>query len=167
MDRDRFAALYSEHADRLFGFLAYRVGDADVAEDLLSDVFERALRRRGLFDRRRGSEEAWLYAIALNLVRDRARRAGSERRALERLGGPDDLGPDPGDALAERDMVMRALAGLSSDEREVVALRFGGDLSTAQIAELLGVPVTTADGRLYRALRRLREGLERSGIARE
>lgn len=81
-----FDRLYSAHAQGLFAFLAYRTGNRTLAEDLVADTFERALRARRRFDRRRGGEKAWLYAIALNLVRDHARREGAGARALERAG---------------------------------------------------------------------------------
>ena len=85
MRREDFERLYEEHAQPLFGFLAYRTGDRPLAEDLLADTFERALKARNRFDRRKASEKTWLYAIALNLLRDSARRAKTEARALERM----------------------------------------------------------------------------------
>src|ERR671916_1024637 len=85
MESDEFERLYEQEAQGLFGFLAYRTGDRALAEDLLADTFERALRARRGFDRRRGSEKTWLYAIALNLLRDHARRAAAEGRAVERV----------------------------------------------------------------------------------
>ena len=66
MRDDEFERLYAEHAQPLFGFLVYRTGDRALAEDLVADTFERALRARRRFDRRRGSQKTWLYAIALN-----------------------------------------------------------------------------------------------------
>src|ERR687886_1157265 len=80
-----FERLYAAEAPGLFSFLAYRTGDRALAEDLLADAFERALRSRARFDRRRGSERTWLYAIALNLLRDHSRRAAAEGRAVERV----------------------------------------------------------------------------------
>ena len=159
--RSSFEALYEQHAERLYAFLAYRTGDPQAAEDLLSTVFERALRSRRGFDRRRGTEEAWLYAIALNLVRDAHRRRTTEGRAVERLRLDRPEG-DNGDgrAFAERDAVMQAVETLSREEREVVALRFGADLTAPAIAGLLDLPLTTVEGRLYRALRKLRERLD-------
>ena len=82
MRRVDFERLYEEHAQPLFGFIAYRVGDRLAAEDLLADTFERALRARNRFDRRKASEKTWLYTIALNLLRDHARRRASEARAM-------------------------------------------------------------------------------------
>src|SRR3954470_3878815 len=134
MRDDDFERLYAAEAQGLFGFLAYRTGDRALAEDLLADTFERALRSRRRFDRRRGSAKTWLYTIALNLLRDHARRAAAEGRALERVGpappapaggGPvgswaraRPAGPEPGDAVEHRDVVQRALTALSPEERE-------------------------------------------------
>ena len=165
MRDDEFERLYAAEAQGLFGFLAYRTGDRGLAEDLLADTFERALRSRRRFDRRRGSEKTWLYAIALNLLRDHARRAAAEGRALERAGPPAADWSEPGDAVEHRDVVQRALATLSAEEREAVALRFGGDLSGPEMAKALGLPLSTVEGRVYRALRKLRAALADGDVA--
>ena len=159
MRRDDFERLYEEHAQPLFGFLAYRTGDPALAEDLLADTFERALRARKRFDRRKASEKTWLYTIALNLLRDSARRSKIEARALERIpreraGAPDEL-----TAVEHRDEIQRALLTLSDEEREAIALRFGGDLTVPEIAKLLKQPLPRVEGRVYRALRKLRDQL--------
>ena len=82
--------LFSEHAQPLYGFLAYRVGDPTVAEDLLGDTFERVVKSYGRFNARKGSETTWIYTIALNCLRDHMRRSQAEGRALERAGAADD-----------------------------------------------------------------------------
>jgi RNA polymerase sigma-70 factor (ECF subfamily) len=155
---DEFERLYAAEAQGLFAFLAYRTGDRSLAEDLLADAFERALRSRVKYDRRRGSEKTWLYAIALNLLRDHARRAAAEGRALERVG----VAGESFDALGgveARDEIGRALGALSGEEREAISLRFGAELTVPEIAHVLGEPLTTVEGRVYRALRKLREAL--------
>jgi RNA polymerase sigma-70 factor (ECF subfamily) len=159
MRRDDFERLYEEHAQPLFGFLAYRTGDTGLAEDLLADTFERALRARARFDPRKASEKTWLYAIALNLLRDSARRSKTEKSALERMpqetpGSPDDLA-----AVEHRDEIQRVLGILSDEEREAIALRFGGDLTVPEIAKLLKQPLPRIEGRVYRSLRKLRDEL--------
>ncbi len=157
MRSDRFERMYAEHADRLFAFLAYRTGDRGLAEDLLADVFERVLRKRRTFDPRKGSETTWLYAIALNRLRDEHRRAEVERRALETIeAAPAPEADRPEDRLAQRDELLRALGTLTEPEREVLSLRFGADLTVPQIAKVTGEPLTTIEGRLYRGLRRMR-----------
>jgi RNA polymerase sigma-70 factor, ECF subfamily len=157
-----FERLYDEHAEALLAFLAMRTGDRPLAEDLLADTFERVLRKRRTFDPRRGSEKGWLYAIALNLLRDHARRSEAERRAIERAGSEEPAGgASPGLAAVEdRDQVGRALGSLNAKEREAVALRYGADLTMPEIAELVAEPLTTVEGRVYGALRKLRAQLE-------
>ena len=157
-----FDRLYSEHAQALFGFLVYRTGDRVLAEDLVADTFERALRARRRFDRRKGKEKTWLYTIALNRLRDLQRSAAAERRAVERVAGS--AGPAAAahghDDVEHRDTVARAMAVLSDEERDAIALRFGAELTVPEIAKLLAEPLTTVEGRVYRALRKLRAELE-------
>ncbi len=160
MRDEDFERLYAAEAQGLFGFLAYRTGDRALAEDLLADTFERALRSRTRFNRRRGSPKTWLYAIALNLLRDHARRSAAADRALERTGPAAGAVDAPDDAVEHRDVIQRALAVLSPEEREAIALRFGAELTVPEIAEALGEPLTTVEGRVYRALRKLRTELD-------
>ena len=83
MRTDTVELLFEEHAQRLFAFLTYRTGDRVLAEDLLSETFERVLRSRKRFDPRLGSERRWIYTIAMNLLRDHARRNAHEERILQ------------------------------------------------------------------------------------
>ena len=157
-----FERLYEEHAQRLFAFLVYRTGDRVLAEDVMADTFEAAYRARARFDRRRASERTWLYTIALNRLRDHGRRVAAETRALERVAGdtPSAGGQPALEAMETRDRVVRSLAVLSEEEREAIALRFGAELTLKEIAVALDQPMTTVEGRVYRALRKLREELE-------
>lgn len=162
MRGEEFERLYAEHAPALFGYLVYRTGDRALAEDLLADTFERVLTTRRGFDRRRGSEKTWLYTIALNLLRDHARRTAAGARALERVvAGEAAFGEPSGiEAIEQRDSLQRALGTLSEDEREAVSLRFGADLTVPEIARVTGEKLTTVEGRVYRALRKLKSELE-------
>ena len=153
--------LFSEHSQALYGFLAYRVGDPTVAEDLLGDTFERVVRSRGRFNARKGSEKTWIYTIALNCLRDHLRRTRAEGAALERTGGPPSHTQEEAFAhIRDRDELNQALEQLDPAEREIVALRYGADLRLRDIATVTGLPETTVQGRLYSGLRRLREVLE-------
>ena len=64
------------------------------------------------------------------------------------------------EAIADRDLISRGLAALSEEEREAIALRFGADLTVPEIAKLTGERLTTVEGRVYRALRKLREAMD-------
>jgi RNA polymerase sigma factor (sigma-70 family) len=157
MKQADFERLYAEHAQGLFGFLAYRSGDRALAEDLLADTFERALRARRRFDPRKASAKTWIYSIALNLLRDHARRRDAEARALGRVPDPAPAVGGPLERIAEREELSRALALLSAEERDAIALRYGADLTVPEIAKLTGEKLTTVEGRVYRGLRKLRD----------
>ena len=158
MRDDDFERLYAAEAQGLFGFLVYRTGDRALAEDLLADTFERALRSRKRYDRRRGPAKAWLYTIALNLLRDHVRRAAAAERALERTGpAATSVDPPPlrgagrGPARAPR-----PVAGGARGDRAAVRRRADG----AGDGGGAGEPLTTVEGRVYRALRKLRAELD-------
>jgi RNA polymerase sigma factor (sigma-70 family) len=159
-----FAAAYDEHVWAIYGFFAYRVRSRADAEDLTQQTFERALRAWHRYDPERGSQATWLMAIARNLLIDhhRADRGPSQEPidevGDERLGShvaDPDLGLDPGLAAA--------LAALRLRDREIVALRYGADLSGAEIAELTGLTLANVQQILSRSLRRLREALDSGG----
>lgn len=159
MREEEFERLYAEHAPPLLNFLLYRTGDLAVAEDVLSDTFERVFVARRRFDPRRASEKTWVYSIALNRLRDHMRRQAAELRALEAVAH------DAGDhtagtgTLEDRDLVLRALRELSDDHREAIALRYGADMTIPSMAKVLKLPRTTVEKRLSRALAQLRNHL--------
>jgi RNA polymerase sigma factor (sigma-70 family) len=162
MRDDRFERLYAKHAGPLLGFLVYRTGDRMLAEDLLSDTFERVLKARRPFDPRKASEKTWIYTIALNCLRDHVRRAGVESRSLEAVATPASEGAHRKDPLAsvdDRDAIARAFEVLSAEEREAIALRYGADLTVPEIAKLASESLSTVEGRIYRGLRKLRKEL--------
>jgi RNA polymerase sigma-70 factor (ECF subfamily) len=142
---------------RVYAYAAYRLGDGADAEDATSEAFERALRYRDSYDSRRGDPGAWLVGIARRCV-DRilaARVPLAEPREA-------DAGIDLEDEALTRLELAAALAGLSEHDRELVALRYGADLSARQIAELLESRTNTVEVALHRALERLRRQLTRS-----
>ena len=159
-----FGELYLRHLDRLYRFLRARLGHAQDAEDVASQVFLDAWRA---FPRFRGDEDAfvaWLFRIARNEAVSWQRRARPGNRSLDDLASagfewpshdatPEDLGIQH-DCRAELD---RALAALPAEQRELIHLRYAAELSARQIGHLLGVSEIAARQRLHRALRRLRE----------
>jgi RNA polymerase sigma factor (sigma-70 family) len=153
-----FERCYAEHAEPLLRFVTYRTGDRTLAEDIVADTFERVLRSRSRFDPRKASEKTWIYGIALNLVRDHSRREQAAARALERTASPIGAHEQRAapDVIADRDEVRRALTVLTDVEREAVALRFGADLTLPEIAKVTGEKLSTVEGRVYRALQKLR-----------
>jgi RNA polymerase sigma-70 factor (ECF subfamily) len=149
-----FDALYRANAADLFSYVMTLLRDRGAAEDATMAAFERAFRHRRAFDRRRGSERAWLFGIARNAALDELRR---RRRAVPAAGEPADTGEhDEADPLV-RATVRAALAGLDPRERELVALKFVAGLTHAEIAEVLGISAGNAATRLHRVILKLRE----------
>ena len=160
MRADELEALFQDHAARLFGFLLYRTGDRALAEDIVGDTFERAFRARTRFRRGKGAKTTWLYAIALNRLRDLKRREAVESQAVSRVGAnaPSEAESFE-DRVAEDDELGEALRGLPANEREAIALRFGADLTVPEVAAVLEEPLARVEGRVYRGLRKLRSEL--------
>lgn len=158
LDAAGFDALFRACASDVHGYLISLLGDRASAEDVAALAFERLYRSRSRLDRRRGTPRAWLFAIARNAALDELR--GRRRREAygleeERVG---ERAQD--DALADverRATVRGALASLSLRDREIVLLKFHGQLSNAELARALGISESNAGTRLHRALTRLRE----------
>jgi RNA polymerase sigma factor (sigma-70 family) len=154
-----FARMYDEHVWRVYGFLAYRLHDRDLAEDLTQATFERALRAWSRFDPRRASECTWLLAIARNLLIDHYRRDRSGlTEPLDESLAPGVPGPEVRFSVSPE--LIAALATLSDRDREVLALRFGGDLTGPEIAAILDLSLANVQQIVSRSLRKLRQLLE-------
>ena len=145
---------------RVYSYVAYRIGDGPDAEDVTSATVERGLRYRSSYDPKKGKPQSWLIGIARTCVddylRDRARAAGE----LVEGAGPDEL---EGSAVL-RLSLDAAVAALDDLDRELIGLRYGADLSTRQIGELLAMKPGTVDVALHRARERLRAQLEGHGV---
>jgi RNA polymerase sigma-70 factor (ECF subfamily) len=139
---------------RVYSYVAYRLGDGPDAEDVTSDVFERAVRYRSSFDGRRGDVLPWLLGIARRCVADAA--AARVPIPTDDLGDRADPSPLEDDALRRLEL-RAAVERLDPRARELVALRYGADLTARQIAELLNERTNTIEVALHRALRRLEE----------
>jgi RNA polymerase sigma-70 factor, ECF subfamily len=155
---DELRELYRRYAPELFGFATSALGDRELAEEVVQDVFAQLWRHAENYDQRRASVRTWLYAIARNRIIDARRRAAARPRRTD-----DD---DSLDTAAEMDaaldhallrwQVTAALARLSPPHREVIRLAHYGGLTMREIAERTGVPLGTVKSRTSYALRHLR-----------
>jgi RNA polymerase sigma-70 factor, ECF subfamily len=170
VDAAAFGELYDFYLPRIHGFIARRVPDRAVAEDLTAMTFERglgAVRGEGF---RNDAFGGWLYRVAANAVVDHVRR---DRRTVPLGGRATDGGPDDGDepgvgderaarAFADaldRDQLGRALLRLPETHRRVIVLKFYDDLELDEACTLLGCSRATFAVKLHRALRALRAAL--------
>lgn len=158
-----FEQAYDDNLARVYRFFAYRLDSRDDAEDLTQQCFERALRAWDRFDPRRAPASTWLLAIARNLLIDHYRARGSDASEVSL----EDVDPsalpsarDSPSGVGVEAELAAALSQLGDRDREIVALRFGADLSGAAIAELTGLTLANVQQILSRSLRRLRAALE-------
>jgi RNA polymerase sigma-70 factor, ECF subfamily len=142
----------------VYAYAAYRLGDGPEAEDITSETFERALRYRDSFDPRRGDATSWLIGIARRCIADAAmKREFPTEDVLD-----DAVEGHENDAI-RRIEVSAAVAQLDERDRELVALRYGADLTARQIGELLDMRTNAVEVALHRALARLRAIVEGDG----
>jgi len=167
-DPEAFAILYDRHAATLHRYVARRLGE-DVAEDIVADTFLSAFRKRDRFDPGVSSDaRPWLFGIAANLIEKHTRSEVRMLRAYARTGADpvltqqvtttDEALGRVDFAAAQRDLA-RALAALAKGDREVLLLIAWADLSYAEVAAALGIPVGTVRSRLNRARTRIRAAL--------
>jgi RNA polymerase sigma-70 factor, ECF subfamily len=160
-DTETFAALYERTFPRVYAYVAALLRDRATAEDVTAQAFERAYRKRSSYRARRGSHEAWLFGIARNAALDELRRR--KRRARLESEPADDVAPTADDQLElalRREAVRTALDSLDGRERDLLALKFSGGLSNAEIARVLGLSETAAGTRLHRTLTKLRKACD-------
>ena len=155
-----FAAIYDHYFPRVYNYVRYRVRDAETADDITAQVFERALVSIGSYRPERGPFGAWLFAIARNAVSDHL-RAQRRRRwlSLEVLRDRASAEPQPEEVAIHsetRAELLAAVARLSERERDLIALKFAAGLTNRRIAELTGLSYSNVGVILYRAVRRLR-----------
>jgi RNA polymerase sigma factor (sigma-70 family) len=142
---------------RVYAYVAYRLGPGPDAEDVTNDVFERALRYRSSYDRTRSEPVSWLVGIARRCIAESV----GDRHAIPSAMVDEKVDPDDLEEQTVRRLRIRAaVAELQPRERELVALRYGADLTAARIGDVLGLEPNTVEVALHRTLRRLRASLE-------
>lgn len=160
-DVSAFATLYERYADRVYAYVALRVGGGPVAEDLTADVFLRALEKPGSFRWRGKPYLAWLLRVAHNAVVDYWRR---EKRA-QLVPWDERLRHKVGDLMSvlEEKLTLEELqndiARLTGLQQQVIALRFGSELSIAETAQAMGRSQGAVKNLQYKALVALRKQL--------
>src|SRR6476469_1518368 len=156
-----FEHLYRNPFPRVYAYVASLLRDRSAAEDVTAQAFERAYRKRGGFSAKRGSPEAWVFGIARNAALDELRKLKRRTRLVSEPADVWSPGPDEeAERAFRRDEVRAALATLDSRDRDLVALKFAGGLSNAEIARVLGISETNVGSRLFRAVEKLRKACQ-------
>ena len=157
-DEEAIRAIYGRFARPIYSLGLRLLGSAEGAEELTQDVFLTAWRKAARFDASRGRLSTWLMAIAHNLAVDRLRRENGAGRPtlvfVEEI--PEPLTDDDVDPVVERDSARRAMASLTSPERDLLVRAYFHGLTAREIAESDHIPLGTVKTRLRTALIKIR-----------
>jgi RNA polymerase sigma-70 factor, ECF subfamily len=151
---------YQAYGASVYNYFRFHVPLPDVAEDLTAETFLKVVRAADRFDPARGTPKAWILTVAHNVLGDWRRRA--RLRQYVTLGTMHDLvyeAPSPEERLLRAEEVGRlldAVATLGDAERELIGLRYGSGLETAEVAQILGISEGSVRTRLWRVLGKLR-----------
>jgi RNA polymerase sigma factor (sigma-70 family) len=153
---ERVGRWFDEHVDAVHRYASRRLGE-DLGRDVVSETFRVALARVAEFDETKGTERAWLFGIATNIIR---RHHRTEQRLLQNqvrtyLREPAPTDPitqvdDDVDAVMRWQRLARAVDELSDDDRDLLVLTAWEELSSVEVAAALGIPPGTVRSRLHR-----------------
>lgn len=154
-----FEPLFDRHYGAIHRFFSARAG-FDSADDLASETFTIAFRRRGSYDLSRVDATPWLYGIALNLLQGYRRREGNRRRAYARIAAnTDDRNAGGAELFDKNGRTSVAVLDLSEQDRDLIVLFAWADLSYEQLGAAFGLPVGTVRSRLSRIRTQVRRRL--------
>lgn len=161
-DPRRFGELYEMHFHLVYAFIARRVGQREIAEDLTADVFHKALANLKRFEWRGAPFAAYLLKIASHAVADRSRSTRKEAvlQDPDELGAASDFAVPDLDEAERQARLFRLVEQLPSDQRRVVNMRFAEEKSIRDIAQQLGRSEGAVKQLQFRALTRLRSQME-------
>lgn len=154
----QFRQFWEQTRDRVRAYMFCACSNATDADDLAQECYLRALRNWECFNGK-GTRQAWLFAIARNTQVDWFRKRGREARLRASDNGRsvcEESRPDAEDI----EVIWKTVGNLGAEHQETIHLRFAADLSYAEIAELLGVPIGTVRSRLHRGLKAVRAQIE-------
>lgn len=161
-----FEAWFHDYRGPVYRYVRFRVATREVAEDVTSEVFMKALRSVHRYDPHIASPKTWLLRIARNAVTDHLRalrRRGSLHVSLDRVPDLVADAPSQEERMVRQERIQKLLNGtrtLRAADQEILSLRYGSGLDNGDIAEHLGISNNAVAVRLHRALRRLKTAVD-------
>jgi RNA polymerase sigma factor (sigma-70 family) len=166
-DERALAAIYARWSSLVYTLAVRSLGDVGDAEDVTQKTFVAAWTGRSTFNPEKARVSAWLVGIAKNKIADTHEARAKVRRLQEQLaaaGRPEDLAAQPVD-LADSLLIADEISRLEPDAQKVMRLAFFDDLTHAQIADRLELPLGTVKSHIRRSLQRMRTRLEVTDVA--
>ena len=162
---DGVHAAYERYSPMVYTLALRSLGTVADAEDVTQQVFVAAWRARDRFVPERGPLAAWLVGITRHTIADTHARRGRDARSGSAVANQPEGTLETTGQVVDRVVVAHALAELGSPQKEIVSLAFFEDLTHAQIAERLSLPLGTVKSHIARSLRKLRKGMEAADVA--
>lgn len=162
---EMFSEVYTKYYSKLYKYTLYRVGDPNVAEDLVSEVFEKVLLKYDTYNPDKGMLSTWLFTIASNTVinyhkRDRCKTEPIDFGKVELKYHLEDLIID----RELKELLLKAIMCLEERQENIIALKFGACLTNRQIARLMRLTESNVGTILYRSLKKLKDILKEQGV---
>jgi RNA polymerase sigma factor (sigma-70 family) len=165
LERTVFEGFYSTYLPKIYNYVCYRVGDEKTAEDITAEIFMRALTRLDTYKSDRGAFSTWLFSIAHNYVINywRTKSRQPETCSLDSISSISGNNVTPEQAAIHSEQwhhIQTAMRKLPEQQQEILALKFGLDLSNQEIAHTMKLKPNHVGVLLYRAVHALRSVME-------
>ena len=159
---ESFGRLYEEYVSKIFQYVSYRIGDRTAAEDLTSDIFNKALTNFTKYDAGKAAFSTWIFSIARNTVIDYYRKRSREQKLQkEAESGATVFSASPEEELSRSEEARKlhdCLSLLKPTEQELISLKFSGEMTNREISRVTGLSESNVGTILCRAVRKLRDG---------
>lgn len=157
--------IYNEYYNKIYKYTLYRVGDHSATEDLVSEVFEKVIVKYYTYNPNKAKLNTWLFAIANNTIINHYKKSQYQAASsgLERMQSPQNL-EDAVIAKENKELLLKAIRCLDERQRNVIALKFGANLTNRDIAQMLNLTESNVGTILYRSIKRLRDVLNEQGV---
>ncbi len=158
---DFLSSLYNEYYAKIYKYTLYRVGDHSTAEDLVSEVFEKVLRKYYTYNPNKAKLSTWIFTIVNNTIINHHKKNQYYSQAvnLEMMDSKYRLD----DTLIEQELkehLLNSIMALDDRQRNVIALKFGANLTNREIAQIMDLTESNVGTILYRSLKRLKDILK-------
>jgi RNA polymerase sigma-70 factor (ECF subfamily) len=165
-NQELFGKLYDEFMPKVYRFIHYKVNDEQVTEDLTSIVFEKALDNFNKYSSNKASFSTWIFSITRNTLIDYYRTNKTHQQVsldeVTEMPSQDFSPQEMVEKNAEQECLRRCLSKLPEDDQEIIRLKFAGELNNRQIAKILGLSESNIGVKLFRSIKKLREGFYES-----
>lgn len=158
---DEFGRLYEIYLPKIYQYTRYRISDKEAAEDLTSDIFNKALDGFKRFNPEQASFSTWIFSIARNTIIDYYRKHAKEMKVLRNTEPESAVSSDsPEERLSRSEEIVRlreCIVKLNDNEQELISLKFSGGITNREIARITGLSESNVGTILCRAIRKLRD----------